>query len=372
MPVIRPEPPLAIVQRLVIGALREPASVLELPAAELDLALRLMRRARLLGRLGWKLRELGLLDRLPEAASDQLLSALAVAESRRRVALWELDRIAWALGGDPGFPLVALKGCAYLLAGTPNAAGRLFSDVDLLVPESRLGAVESRLRSRGWRTAELSRYDDRYYRSWAHELPPMRHAEREVEVDLHHNLLMRTAALKPPAELLLGASRPLAGTGYRVLAPVDMVLHAMTHLFHGSEMDDSIRELVDAADLLEFFADREPGFWSAFWPRAVQLDLQRPAFWGLRYAKKLLGVQVPESVTRVALESAPAASVRRAMDYLVIRALLPLHPERPDWSCRSSRRALYLRSHWVKMPPLTLAGHLSRKLVVRYAGRAAA
>ena len=103
-----------------------------------------------------------------------------------------------------------MKGCAYLLAGLPHAEGRQFADVDLLVPESRLGEVEARLRDNGWQTAELTPYDERYYREWTHELPPLTHAERDVEVDLHHNVQMRTSRLKPDAHLLLTASRPVA------------------------------------------------------------------------------------------------------------------------------------------------------------------
>ena len=75
------------------------------------------------------------------------------------------------------------------------------ADVDLLVPESALGAVEQALAARGWQTKELSPYDQHYYREGTHELPPMTHVERDVEVDLHHSILPRTSRLKPDSAL---------------------------------------------------------------------------------------------------------------------------------------------------------------------------
>src|SRR5690606_36372780 len=94
--------------------------------------IRLLRRARLLGRIAIRLREQGLMDTLPHPLPDHLRSALVSAEARERAARWELDRIAWAIG-DPQVLPIALKGCAYLLLGTPNAAGRSSADVDLMV-----------------------------------------------------------------------------------------------------------------------------------------------------------------------------------------------------------------------------------------------
>jgi|HigsolmetaAR202D_1030399.scaffolds.fasta_scaffold01792_9 hypothetical protein len=356
-------------RRLLLAALREPASIVRLPPRELDLTLRVARRARLLGRLARGVRDANLLSRLPQVAQDALVGAQAICDSRARVARWELNRIAWALRDETDLPLVALKGSAYLLADLPNAAGRLFADVDLLVPEETLPRVESRLAACGWRAAELTPYDENYYRVWTHELPPMTHVEREVEVDLHHNVLMRTARLRPDARLLLAEARRVEGSRFAVLAPVDMVLHAMAHLFYGGEMDDALRELVDIDDLLRHFAACEPGFWDRFWPRAMQLDLACPAFYGLRYAHGLLGTPVPSAVLEASRGAAPSGPVLSLMDRLVPEALFPQHPDAHRRRAVLARLALLARSHWVRMPPLLLARHLAYKLYVRHFGR---
>jgi hypothetical protein len=282
-----------------------------------------------------------------------------MAEARGRLARWELDRLAWALDDLPAsVPLVVMKGCAYLLAGTPNARGRMFADVDLLVPEAELPGIERRLRKRGWQMAELTPYDERYYRFWTHELPPLTHAERSVEVDLHHNLLMRTARLKPSPSLLFEAARSVPRLRYRTLAPIDMVLQAMVHLFYGSELDGSLRELVDIDDLVRHYAVTEPGFWGQFWPRVEALDLARPAFFGLRYASRLLGTPVPGDVLAASAAGAPPSAVLWLMDGIVERSLFPQPLARRDRVGSVARLLAYVRSHYVKMPPGLLARHL--------------
>lgn len=350
---------------VLLAALQDPRVLSTMPRERTDLTLRLARRARLLGRLAWQLRQAGALATQPQVVFDQLQSALATSEARARSARWELNRIAWALDDLRDVPVVAMKGCAYLLAGTPNANGRLFSDVDLLVPAADLSKVESRLRERGWVSKDLTPYDELYYRRWTHELPPMTHVEREVEVDLHHSILMRTARLKPAPELLFEAALQVPGSRYRVLAPVDMVLNSIVHLFYGGEMDDALRELVDIDDLLRHFSAQEPEFWEQFWPRTQALGLGRPAFYALRYSTQLLGTLVPKTVLTASLVDAPAAPVLGLMDWLVPRALFPQHPEASSGRTEFARWLLYVRSHWVKMPPLMLARHLSHKLYAR-------
>ena len=358
------------VRGLVLRALRQPECLPQLPLRQLDLAIRVLRRAQLLAHVAWRLREAGELEQLPAAARDAMLGALVIAESRARVARWELNRIALALADESTVPLIALKGCAYLLAGTPNANGRVFADVDLLVPEASLERIASQLTANGWQVLTLTPYDDNYYRVWSHELPPLKHVEREVEIDLHHNVQMRTSRLRPDANLLIAKARRLHGSRYSVLSPADMVLHAMTHLFYGGEMDDALRELVDIDILLRQFSTQDPRFWDGFWSRAEQLDLARPVFYGLRYARRLLGTPVPESVVIASRSGAPPAPVVWLMDRLVPATLFPQHPDRHRTSTALARLALYVRSHWVRMPPLMLVSHLTYKFRVRYMGHA--
>jgi hypothetical protein len=126
-------------------------------------------------------------------------------------------------------------------------------------------------------------------------------------------------------------------------------------------MPDSVRELVDIDDLLRHFGAHESGFWERFWSRAMQLDLARPAFYGLRYAQRLLGTPIPADVLRASQSARPPAPVLWLMDRLVPRALFPQHPDRHSHASALARWLLYLRSHWLRMPPFMLARHLTYK-----------
>ncbi|MCF7977809.1 MAG: nucleotidyltransferase family protein [Chromatiaceae bacterium] len=347
--------------RLLIGALRQPADLPHLSLTDWDLLLRLARHTQLLGRLEADLAQLALLDRIPERAGNHLRAARNLVAHRQTQLTWEADRVVWALRGLE-LHIVALKGVAYMLAGLPAARGRLAVDVDLLVPEEQLPSVEQRLLERGWMREKLDPYDDQYYREWMHEIPALRHRERETEVDIHHRILPRTSRLQPDPTLLFQQTRAVPGSPIRVLGPQDMILHALVHLFHEGDPKEGLRlrDLVDVADLLRHFG-QEPGFWEGLVPRAEQLQLERPLYYGLVFSRQLLGTEIPTAVLQQVQSAAPSWLVQRAMGWLVPRAILPTHPDRYDPIAALARWALYLRAHWLRMPPGLLFQHLARK-----------
>jgi hypothetical protein len=353
--------PRTTIRRLVTLCLADPAQVVDLPPGDLDLLLLLLRRVRLHGRLAADLMDAGHFHRLPQTAQDQLESALVLAEARRRATTWEMDRIAYALRERSNLKIVCLKGCAYMLRELPNVRGRIFADVDLLVSEDRLGEVEHLLNVAGWETKTLSPYDDNYYRAWTHELPPLVHIERDVEVDVHHNIVPRTARLNPSAESLMEGTRAVEGSVYRVPADEDIVLHAMTHLMFDSDLADKLRDLMDIRDLLACFAKEDADFWRRLVQRAEQLDLKRPCYYSLRFVQRLLFIEVPESILECIQGWQPVFPVRILMDRLVPAALLPQHPERPSRVVGLYRLLLFMRSHWIRMPPWLLVYHLGVK-----------
>ena len=81
------------------------------------------------------------------------------------------------------------------LAGRPAASGRVFADVDILIAQPLLGEAESLLTLQGWMSDKLDAYDQRYYRQWMHELPPLQHMRRSSVIDVHHAILPETAAV---------------------------------------------------------------------------------------------------------------------------------------------------------------------------------
>jgi len=110
-------------------------------------------------------------------------------------------RQPWVLAAlDP--EIILLKGAAYLEAGLPCSQGRTLSDLDLLVRREELPRIEKTLQEAGWESDTEEEYDQRYYREWMHEIPPLKHRFRGLEVDIHHNLLALTGRYRVPAEKL--------------------------------------------------------------------------------------------------------------------------------------------------------------------------
>jgi hypothetical protein len=118
-----------------------------------------------------------------------------------------------------------------MLAGLPLARGRTFTDLDILVPRERLEEVEASLLAAGWVHHNTDDYDQRYYRRWMHELPPMYHPDRGVLMDVHHSILPLTSRLTPDIESFWAESVPLPMPSFRALCPADMLLHSAAHLF---------------------------------------------------------------------------------------------------------------------------------------------
>jgi hypothetical protein len=224
-----------------------------------------------------------------------------------------------------------------------------------------LDAVENALNIRGWSTTHHNAYDQRYYREWMHELPPLRHNTRMTVLDVHHAILPLTARLKPASAKLLAASRPLAGHDrLRVLCPADMVLHSATHLFHNEELSHGLRDLTDLDILLRHFGP-EPGFWEELPHRAAELDLSRPLYYGLRFASHFLGTPVPSEAHHRADTGRPPRITGRLMEALYDRALRPVAARDAGAITLLARDALYVRAHWLRMPPLLLIRHLGTK-----------
>ena len=130
-----------------------------------DQFLRAARREGLLGRFAMILDSKGITQALPTKIQDTLTAGKATSLQHRRMILWEVDRIGYALRRHD-FPVVLLKGAAYLAANLPVALGRLVSDIDILVDRDNLRAVEAALLAEGWQHVKPDPYDQRYYRRW--------------------------------------------------------------------------------------------------------------------------------------------------------------------------------------------------------------
>jgi hypothetical protein len=304
----------------------------------LDELLRLASATRVLGLLAARLD----LDAIAHPRlRARLVSARQEAQSRRRELRWELDRLAQVFAGIE-MPLVLLKGAAYEAAGLPTSVGRISADLDLLVPRSQLAAIEERLLQSGWEVADLSDRHEQYFRTWLHELPPLKHRERGTMLDVHHTILPRTDTLQVDADELIARAVPAGDGPFRTLSPEDMVLHSAVHLFRNGNFKHAIRDLWDVDRLVRHFSS-QPGFGERLRDRVAQFRMASPCYFALTSARELFNTPSP-SVVDGSLESWKPAWPRAAlMQRLLSKALAPRELDRID---TSRERALLLLAYW--------------------------
>ena len=226
---------------------------------------------RLLGSLAHRLDGIS----VPASAKRVLDGGRRTTDHERQMALWEAEMARRVLA-PLDIPIILLKGTAFVGAGLSAGQGRHIGDLDILVPRASLDRVEAAVLSAGWEWAKLDPYDDHYYRTWMHELPPMMHKDRDRMIDIHHTILPLTARPSPDAEALISASIPLEN-GLRILSPEDMVVHAIAHLFADGDLAGGLRNLWDMDRMLREFAEVD-GFWVRLLERSPLARPHLPCF----------------------------------------------------------------------------------------------
>ncbi|OAH46575.1 hypothetical protein AX777_01555 [Sphingobium yanoikuyae] len=317
---------------LLVGALRDPATTTGLDAAGWNSLIAMARAERLIGTLAFQLEG----QAVPDAVRPILTDAKADAAREARQAIWEADRARAALA-PIGLPVILLKGTAYAAAGLPAGQGRFIGDLDILVPRDRIDAAADALIAAGWEWVKEDPYDDAYYRQWMHELPPMIHAERDRMIDVHHTVLPLTARQTPDAAAMMADAVPITD-GLYMLSGEDRVCHAVAHLLADGDLQGGLRNLWDIHTLL---ADVDS---QALEARAARHGIAPHVRQAQRLAAAIYG----------------AGGRLPLWDRLVRARLLA----RNGWG-QETRKALvfafFVRSHWLRMPPLMLARHLLTK-----------
>lgn len=283
---------------------------------------------------------------VPERVAGLLAMHRADAQRTRVQALWEAEMARRALA-PLGVPVVLLKGTAFHAAGLDAAQGRSVGDLDILVPRLAIEDVEQALIAAGWeRMKPAEGYDDHYYRTWMHELPPLIHRERDRMIDVHHTILPLTARPTPDAAALIADSVALPD-GLRMLCPEDVIVHAAAHLIADGDMAGGLRNLWDIDRLLREYAQVE-GFWERLAGRAALHQLDGPVRRAVRLSARLYGTPLPDGWRR------------GRGDGRFVRRLLA-HDGWGRQTRAATRFGFYVRGHAMRMPPRMLARHLWTK-----------
>jgi hypothetical protein len=348
-------------QCLLIEVYRDSTIVCTFTMRQWELFIRQSRAANVLPRMASILARSDNWQNIPESIQHHLRSAITTSDALARAMKWEVYNIVRAIG-DLNVPFVFLKGVAYLIADLPAKEGRVFSDVDFMVAKSNIAQVEKALLAFGWVSTHLNKYDQRYYRQWMHEIPPLKHTIRKSVLDVHHAILPESARLQTDSKKLLESSvtvnKPFEAC--RVLSPIDMILHSATHLFCDGEYDHGMRDLMDMDLLFKNFGKKE-SFWQALIPRATELNLSLPLYYAVRYSSKILNTPIPQNIV-TQLDTLQAGRWQNTlMDKLLIPALQPDHKSCAVPFIGIIRWMLYIRGHYLRMPLHLLIPHLIRK-----------
>lgn len=343
---------------LLTDYLSDPACVRAWQPREWNRFLPLLRESRLMTRALCLAEAADLIDAVPARIVDQMIGARAQTRYVQVQAMRELGHVLRALQHD-GIRVAALKGIAYRVADLPLAQWRGLSDIDLLIDRADLARAEALLLRSGWVVnGEFDDYDQRYYREWMHELPPMMHIRRGTVVDVHHDIVPSTAGRATDPGGILRRATPLPELpALFVPSPEDLVVHSLTHLMHEGELHNGLRDLFDVHQLVGHF-----GAGGSFWERVVRVAVDgavaEPVAYGIHLVHAAFGTAVPQAVR---VELGRAAKVPFWLEPIYRRALEPAGASRLSASARLAQSVLFVRAHRLRMPWPLLVRHLAVK-----------
>ena len=216
-----------------------------------------------------------------------ILDGRRLRNAHVRKAAIEVGRILNEIGIAP----VVMQGGAHILTGLYRDPGaRQISDLDLLVPASRIDECREALRSHKFNP--LSQYSH----PRAHDTPLLGRKDLSVPIELHHQVLSFPYwnFLTPDEMYRTAAPLELSGTVLSVPSPMNAAIHNIAHA-HMNDRDHlygrlDLRGLLDLALLTKAHGDSidwndlERRFTSAGWRNALMYHLH----WARR-----LGAEIP-------------------------------------------------------------------------------
>ncbi|PLK26701.1 nucleotidyltransferase family protein [Novosphingobium sp. TH158] len=280
---------------------------------------RLVNAHRLQPLLHWSLESYRPALVLPEAVvrdwmmvrRQQAMRALAIKSLLGRIAsLFDTAELPWR----------ALKG-AYLAFHTYDAPElRPMRDLDLLVPESRVGeAFAMLLANGGSRLANIAGEPEAFLATNRKHMPPILFAKADICVELHTHLLAPAQATPGLASEAVLACAPLreASDPIPYIDRERLVLHLIIHAVYEHKFDNGPLAFTDIASVV----GSQPFDWARFWRMCREGEHERGAVLALRIAEYICGQPLidrtlDDAPDRVALPDVPDSWIVRLLPAL--------------------------------------------------------
>lgn len=321
---------------------------------------RIARYAGVLGRLSYLLKDIPAYANVPAQVKAHMQAMAAYADAQARQVRFESHHLAAVLKSAGVNQHLFLKGAAYVIGNENVAAGRTFSDIDLLVPKDEINKAERKLNLYGWFMDKYSDYDQRYYREWSHEIPPLKHSARGTVLDLHHNLVPPISGRAPDMVEFWSLATSTDNKRF-VLSDAGMALHSIVHLFCQEEFSHGFRDLTDI--FLIFTAnEHNQSFWQSLLRLAEKTGFTRELFYAVRYSSSILDAPCPSWVIEETDKFAPSQFVLRYHDWLFDAVLSPHHSLCKQRLFELKHLLAMNRGHWIKMPLTILIRHTVTKI----------
>jgi Uncharacterised nucleotidyltransferase len=225
--------------RLLSGALGKAAGPQDLPAndAEWQRVLRLSNDHLAAPLLRWALKEQGRFSDLKPDAAELLEAVYTLNLDRNRRCVDQLAHLTEVLNRIDVRPVV-LKGAATLVGGLyPTLGERMISDLDVLIPESRLPEILERLAGEGYRLlegeTELPEMMDFADLVGLRHYPRIGSPDWPAGVELHVSPIPLSASRLLSAEEMIEEATPLSWRGGELLtpSPTHFIVHNVIHAF---------------------------------------------------------------------------------------------------------------------------------------------
>ena len=201
---------------------------------------------------------LGIDELMPAEAARVMRARDEGIRARNRRLMSLLDGLCETLSAH-GIRVLLLKESALALSHYGNGRLRMMGDIDLLLGDGEVDAVESLLDSQGYEVMETV-WTKEHYRQQHHHAAPMVQLERAVKIEPHFTIPL-------PVEAPAGLVDSMAERAVRVDAhrwcfdPTDMLFHLCMDLF-GNAFIGKMGQLCDAREVV-----RQGG---VEWPRLVR------------------------------------------------------------------------------------------------------